>query len=78
MSKNLVELMATKAWSKQLTVTHPLMMEIATDMLSVVKEHIGEVAECCDNCVGGWINGIERCPECKGLGVIARTDGGDK
>jgi DnaJ-class molecular chaperone len=87
MSKNLVELMAD-AVKKSLWSTTP--HQKAEIMLSVVKEHIGLVAERCKKCLGsgrehdGWTNGynfapvIEKtkeCSVCKGYGVIARTEG---
>ena len=86
MSKNLVELMA-KEFSIELS-----RLEIARNMLSVVKEHIGLVAEVCPDAggmygqcnrgqIGYLMMGEEHykdCKTCKGSGVIARTEGGDK
>ena len=53
------------------------------DALSVVKEHIGEVAEVCPECGGDGFSKTSRfvsgqpcpCIYCKGLGLIARTEG---
>jgi hypothetical protein len=79
MSKNLVELMASRlmdfdtgliesykdadGWEKE------IFKERSRMLLSVVKEHIGEVAQTCFCCYGGG------CNICKGYGVIARTEG---
>jgi len=78
MSKNLVELMA-KCWCLGRTKE-----DACAEMLKVVKEHIGELAQICDypNCHFGQESYMmmgevhyRDCPQCKGSGVIARTEG---
>lgn len=81
MSKNLVELMA-KAHPHVEHVTQNE-IDVAIEMLSVVKEHIGEIAEVCPECegqkqIGNEYTEYKTCKNCKGIGVIARTDGGGK
>lgn len=75
MSKDLVELMANSYTDKLPKI---LRLDIATQMLSVVKEHIGEVACVCNYCSGDgeiW-NGqnVKICKNCNGSCVIARTE----
>ena len=74
MSKNLVELMA-KCLSN--VAVGDLAKDIADDMLSVVKEHIGEVAEVCHCTRHALATGIDISAgcECGGTGIIARTEG---
>jgi len=85
MSKNLVELMAKACYEKN-TIGLDLFVtdyeDVAVEMLSVVKEHIGEVAKPCP-CL--WTFRHEEkfhhvpnlnCKACKGSGIIARTDEG--
>jgi len=90
----LVELMAKEMFLK--LMINPYWIEIqhntaictgiseylAKDALSVVKKHIGEVAEVCPDCLGCG-EGLEEktheyhtCDLCRGSGIIARTDGG--
>ena len=77
MSKNLVELMAN-------IINEDYGMTPRTKcldkLMKAVKEHIGEVARTCHECCGGYRNSTSGhvCSECKGTGVIARTDGGGK
>jgi hypothetical protein len=49
--------------------------KIAKDCLSVVKEHIGEVAQRCPDCYEGLDLYGQPCKRCKTTGVIARTEG---
>jgi hypothetical protein len=75
MSKNLVELMDEKVNKYGLFgLERALFLDGAKCMLSVVKEHIGDIAMPCD-CK---VNYYQKCPKCKGSGVIARTEGGGK
>ena len=75
MSKNLVELMAKRQPGIPL-------VDIEF-MLSVVKEHIGLLAQVCPECEGsGNLHkpnpgqlAYYSCLKCKGSGVIARTEG---
>ena len=87
MSKNLVELMEQTYRSQKTRdgyyCGYPI--EVCKQLLSVVKEHIGEVAEVCPDCNGtGYIYspnevegifGQDICHICNGTGVIARTEG---
>jgi DnaJ-class molecular chaperone len=87
MSKNLVELMAQEVdigdWSVATDAEKEEPIELAKAMLSVVKEHIGEVAKKCPECDDGIIyfendfghSKTKPCQTCKGTGVIARTEG---
>ena len=86
MSKNLVELMAAylKKWHNY---DFNDWTDEASDLLNIVKEHISEVAEVCPECGGSGLKvytpkGIsgqqvvgQECFNCKGSGVIARTEG---
>ena len=84
MSKNLVELMAAylKKWHNY---DFTDWTDEASDLLNIVKEHIGEVAEVCPDCGGtGYryspndiegVCGQEPCHRCHSSGVIARTEG---
>jgi hypothetical protein len=74
MSKNLVELMAEKLNDKY-TFSPSFNKAIAEQMLSVVKEHIGEVAMPCSCLDTDTLKPFIHCNECKGTGVIARTEG---
>jgi hypothetical protein len=82
MSKNLVELMAIKLakpcweWDKCCEQNKRSYRKDAERALSVVKEHIGDIAVPCGCCANGRI--LKDCKTCKGTGVIARTDGGGK
>jgi hypothetical protein len=80
MSKNLVELM--KHTYLDSCIKHSQKGDCIkfalNDVLSVVKEHIGEVAQICP-CVHGWatVGKLEinkHCLNCKGTGIITRTD----
>ena len=51
------------------------MLKDAECMLSVVKEHIGEVARVCPRCDGGRLIFFDKCPLCLGVKIIARTEG---
>jgi hypothetical protein len=92
--KNLVELMAEEMFNKHCDVfpegtkglftylpdgVKAVLMSQSQDMLSVVKENIGEIAKVCPHCNG---NGEDKhheeqrpCHFCDGSGVIARTEG---
>jgi hypothetical protein len=83
MSKNLVELMAKYIRSNNRDLfedpfdTCP--EKVAKEALSVVKEHIGLVAEVCPECRGEGMHfqhGVMKdCPECKNnCGIIARME----
>lgn len=70
---NLVELIEEKLDDGKGFCLDELSSVMADRILSVVKEHIGEVAEVCPAC---WDSGIKnRCSLCHGDGVIARTEG---
>lgn len=92
MNKNLVELMASKFSSQWDNPNFPPQVKadqrrLAEKMLSVVKEHIGEVAEVCKACNGSGAsfefdaetNTPSRgtCSKCLGKRLIARTEGAD-
>ena len=83
MSKNLVELMARRIAKSCPWLPINGEFRVAEYALEVVKEHIGEVAKSCFRCqgdgeeayrCGGEIH-YKECSECKGTGVIARTEG---
>ena len=81
MSKNLVDLMAKRLerCNEQMSTDK----RICEQLLTLVKEHIGEVAERCPECEGsGNLHKPNQgqlayysCLKCKGTGVIARTEG---
>ena len=88
--KNLVELMAKEVawWSHSEDEIWEEDRRFAIKLLSVVKEHIGEVAQVCPRCNGSkyyqfQTNDIEdminpplvECDVCGCTGVIARTEG---
>jgi hypothetical protein len=88
MSKNLIELMAKQlmafdtgiinGWNVSEGWEKELFLRRSAEILSCVKEHIGEVAEVCPDCVGEGIvdqEFIKSCGLCKGYGVTARTEG---
>jgi len=72
---NLVELMAKVLDKYPVAKYFPdhYTKGMARDMLSVVKEHIGEVAELCPVCLGTQFQPEEvvdyPCKTCKGLGL---------